>query len=127
LIAFSFNLDIATFHVVGKLDLTILVFNSKVTSPPRKKSRTTFRSHVDLKEDEERTCSDETRGRGGKKLDATITKNNIQEKLEPNLDKASNNIQVELAMSTELIVFIVEPVAVATKSFQLVQSVVEPM
>jgi hypothetical protein len=44
LIAFSFNLNIATFHVVGKLNLTILVYNPEVTSPPKKKFRTTFKS-----------------------------------------------------------------------------------
>jgi hypothetical protein len=54
-------------------------------------------------------------------------KDNIEEKLEPNLDKVSNNIQVELAMSIKLIVFITEPADVITKSSQLVQFVVEPI
>jgi hypothetical protein len=45
-----------------------------ITSPQRKKSMTTFRSLVnDLEEDEERTCSYENRGGGGKKLNATTT------------------------------------------------------
>jgi hypothetical protein len=45
-----------------------------VTSLPRKKSRTTFRSHViNLEEDEERTCSSEIGGGGGKKLYVTTT------------------------------------------------------
>jgi hypothetical protein len=35
-------------------------------SPPRKKFKTIFRSSVDgLEEDEEQTCSDKIRGRGG--------------------------------------------------------------
>jgi hypothetical protein len=54
-------------------------------------------------------------------------KDNIEEKLEPNLDKVSNNIQVELVMSIKLIVFITEPADVTTKSSQLVQFVVEPI
>jgi hypothetical protein len=44
-----------------------------VTSPLRNKSITTFKSHVDLEEDEERTCSNEIGGGGGKKLYATTT------------------------------------------------------
>jgi hypothetical protein len=37
-----------------------------VASPPKKKSKTTFGlSFNDSKEDEERTCLDEIRGRGG--------------------------------------------------------------
>jgi hypothetical protein len=60
LIAFSFNLDITTFHVVGKLDLTILVSNFEVISPLKKKFIITFKSKViDLEEDEERTYSNE--------------------------------------------------------------------
>jgi hypothetical protein len=51
-----------------------------VTSQLRKKSRTTFGSSInDSKEDEEQTCSNETRGRGGENLDelrkATFKKN----------------------------------------------------
>ncbi len=45
-----------------------------ITSPQRKKSKTTFKSLVnDLEKDEERTCSYEIRGGGGKKLNATTT------------------------------------------------------
>jgi hypothetical protein len=41
-----------------------------ITSPPGKKSRTTFGSPVnDSNEDEEQTCSNEIIGRGGEKLD----------------------------------------------------------
>ncbi len=40
-----------------------------VTSPPRKKSITTFRSQViDLEEDEEQTCLDEMGGGDAKKI-----------------------------------------------------------
>jgi hypothetical protein len=87
LIAFSFSLNIAIFHVVGKLHLTILVFNSEVTSPPRKKSKTTSRSQfVDLKEDEEQTCSDEMGGGGGEELQAMIIQSNMEEETKPNLN-----------------------------------------
>jgi hypothetical protein len=42
-----------------------------VTSPPRKKSMTTFGSLVnDSEEDKERICSNEIVGRGGEELDA---------------------------------------------------------
>ncbi len=45
-----------------------------ITSSLRKKSRTTFGSLInDSKEDEERTCSNKIRSRGGKKLEATTT------------------------------------------------------
>jgi hypothetical protein len=45
-----------------------------ITSPPQKKVTTTFGSPVsDLEEDEERTYSNEIRGRGGDELDATTT------------------------------------------------------
>jgi hypothetical protein len=57
-----------------------------VTSPPKKKFRTTFRSSVvDSKENEEQTYLDEIGGRGGK-LNAIATQSNIEEKLEPNLN-----------------------------------------
>jgi hypothetical protein len=58
-----------------------------VTSPPKQKSRTTFRSSVvDSKKDEERTYSDEIGGGGGGELNTITTHGNIEEKLEPNLD-----------------------------------------
>jgi hypothetical protein len=45
-----------------------------ITSPLKKKSKTIFGSLVnDLEEDEERTCSNETRGTGGEELDAIVT------------------------------------------------------
>jgi hypothetical protein len=45
-----------------------------VTSPPRKKSKTTFRSPIkDSKEDEEQTYSDEIRGGRGEELNVTTT------------------------------------------------------
>jgi hypothetical protein len=90
-----------------------------VTSPPRKKFKTTFGSHVvDLKEDEEQTCSNEIGGGRGEKLYATTTQVNIEEKLKhDNLDKVIDNIQVELVESVELVVPIVkstQPIVVAT-------------
>jgi hypothetical protein len=58
-----------------------------IISPPRKKCKTTFRSHVnDLEEDEEQTCSNDIGGKGGKELDATPTQGNIEEEPEPNLN-----------------------------------------
>ncbi len=78
-----------------------------VTSPPRMKSRTIFGSLVnDSEEDEKWTSSNEIRGRGGEELDATTTQDNIEEELEPNLDNVINNIQDELVVSVEPIVFI---------------------
>jgi hypothetical protein len=59
-----------------------------VTSPPRKKSKTTFGSPInDSKEDEERTCLDEIGGRGGEKFNATTMQGNIEEepKTQPGL------------------------------------------
>jgi hypothetical protein len=45
-----------------------------VTSPLRKKSKTTFGSSVnDFEEVEDQTCLDEIGGRGGEELDVTIT------------------------------------------------------
>ncbi len=56
-----------------------------ITSPPRKKSKTTFGSLInDSEEDEEQTCSYEIRGGGGEELNATTTQGNIKEKLKPN-------------------------------------------
>jgi hypothetical protein len=64
-----------------------------ITSPLRKKSRTTFGSLInDSKEDEERTCSNKIRSRGGKKLEATTTQGGIKEKTKPNLDQIIDNI-----------------------------------
>jgi hypothetical protein len=88
------------------------------TSPPRKKSKITFRSPTnDLEEDEERTCSDEIGGRGKEELDATTTQGNIEEKLKPNLDQVIDNIQVEPVVFVELVVSITKPAAIAIKSF----------
>jgi hypothetical protein len=101
-----------------------------VTSPPRKKYRTTFKSLVvDSKEDEECTYSNEIGGGGGEKFNTTTTQHNIEEELEPNLDKVIDNIQIEPFVSIEPIVSIVEPtqlVVVTTKSSQLVQPIIEP-
>jgi hypothetical protein len=45
-----------------------------VTSPPRKKSITTFRSSInDLEKDEKQTCSNEIGGGGGEELNAKAT------------------------------------------------------
>lgn len=47
-----------------------------ITSPPKKKFKTTFMSQVvDLEEDEEQTCSHKMGGGDGKKLQATWKKN----------------------------------------------------
>jgi hypothetical protein len=44
-----------------------------ISSPPRKKYKITFKSHViDLEEDEERTCLDGMGGGGGKELQTII-------------------------------------------------------
>jgi hypothetical protein len=84
----------------------------------RKKSRTTFGSLVvDLKEDEEWTCSDEIGVGGGEKLYATTTQGSIKEKPKPNLDYVIDNIQVEPIVFTEPMVPITKPtqcVVVAT-------------
>jgi hypothetical protein len=99
-----------------------------ITSPLRKKSRTTFRSPiVDLEEDGEQTCSNEIGGGGGEFFCNNYI-SNIKEKLKPNLDQVIDNIQVELVVSAKLVVSIVEPtqpIVVATKSSQLVQHVIE--
>jgi hypothetical protein len=53
----------------------------------KKKVHDYFRSLVnDLKEDEERTCSDEIKGKGKKNLNVTATQGIIKEEREPNLD-----------------------------------------
>jgi len=58
-----------------------------LTSPLRKKSKTTFISPLnDLEEGEEQTCSYEIGGRGRKELDVTTMQGSIEEELEPNLD-----------------------------------------
>jgi len=58
-----------------------------VTSPPRKKSKTTFGSPVnDSKEDEERTCLDESGGRGGEISMQQLCKGTLRKNLKPNLD-----------------------------------------
>jgi len=81
-----------------------------VTSPPRKKSITTFGSPiVDLKEDKEGTYLDEIRVRGGEELYAIVTQGSIEEKPKPNLDQVIDNIQVEHVVFTKLVVPIVEP------------------
>jgi hypothetical protein len=58
-------------------------------------------------------CSDVIGGRGRKELDVTTTRHNIKEKPEPNLYKVINNIQDELVVSNELVVF-VEPIIFIT-------------
>ncbi len=99
-----------------------------ITSPPRKKSKTSFGSLVnDLKEDDEWTCSDEIGGGGGKELDAIAMQGRIEKKLEPNLDQVIHNIQIELVVFVEPIITITEHVVAATKSFQHVQPIVEPI
>jgi len=131
LIAFSFNLNITTFHVVGKLDLTILVSNFEVISPLKKKFIITFKSKViDLEEDEERTYSNEMWGGGGKELQATTIEGNLKEKLKPNLDQVIDKIQVEPVESIEPIELIIKPtqlVVVVAKSSQPVQLFIEPV
>jgi hypothetical protein len=99
-----------------------------VTSPPRKKSRSTFGSpDNDLEEDEKQTCSNEIRGKGREQLEATIMQGNIKEKPKPNLDKVIDNIQAEHVVFIEHVVSITNFVAIATKSFQHVQTEVEPL
>jgi hypothetical protein len=54
---------------------------------------------------------------------------NIEEELEPNLDKVIDNIQIELVVFVELVVPIIEfrqPIVVALKSSQFVQLVIKP-
>ncbi len=99
-----------------------------ITSPLKKKSRTTFGSPVNDSENNEKwTCSDEIGGRGGEKLEATTTQGNIKEELKPNLDQVIDNIQIEPIMYAKLVVSITKLVVVATKSFQRVQPEVEPI
>ncbi len=58
-----------------------------ITSTPKKRYITTFRSYaIDLEEDEERTCLNGMGGGGGEELQTTITHGNLEEELEPNLD-----------------------------------------
>jgi hypothetical protein len=84
-----------------------MLSSEHVTSPPRKKLGTIFGSPFnDSKEDEEQTCSNVIRGRRVEELDATTTQDNIKEELEPNLNKVINNIQDELVVFVEPIVFI---------------------
>ncbi len=99
-----------------------------VTSPLWKKSRTTSGSKVnDSEEDEEWTCSNEIRSRGGEKLDATTTQGDIEEEPEPNPNQVIDNIQIELVVSIEPVVSIIDSTAVVIESFQLVQPIVEPI
>lgn len=57
-----------------------------ITSPLRKKYKTTFRSHfIDLEEDEEWTCLDKMGGGGGEESQNNALRN-MEEKLKPNLD-----------------------------------------
>jgi hypothetical protein len=51
----------------------------------------------------------------------------IEKKLEPNLDQVIHNIQIELVVFVEPIITITEHVVAATKSFQHVQPIVEPI
>jgi hypothetical protein len=67
-----------------------------------------------IEEDEEWTYLDEIKGWGGKKLDATTTQGNIEEKPKPNLDQVIDNIKVELVISIELVVSIIEPTSRTT-------------
>jgi len=97
-----------------------------ITSPPRKKSKIIFGSLVnDLKEDEERSCSDDIRGKGGEELEAIATQNNIEEELEPNLDQVIDNIQVEPIVSIEPIGTITESIVISIESFQSIQLEIE--
>jgi hypothetical protein len=96
-----------------------------VTSPPKKKSRTTFGSLVnDSKKDEEQTCSNEIGGKGGEELDAIAMQGNIEEKPKPNLDHIIDNIQIELVVSVEHVISITKCVVASIKSFQHVQLVI---
>jgi len=67
-----------------------------------------------IEEDEERTYLDEIKGWGGKKLDAITTQGNIEEEPKPNLDQVIDNIKVELVISIELVVSIIEPTSRTT-------------
>jgi hypothetical protein len=59
----------------------------RITSPPRKKSKTIFGSLInDSEEDGENTCLDEIKGRGGEDIKAIATQASIEEEPEPNLD-----------------------------------------
>ncbi len=89
---------------------------------------TTFGSPVnDSRVDEDWTCSDEIRSRGGEKLEATTMQGSIEEEHEPNLNKVIDNIHVEPIVSIELVIFITKIVVIAIKSFQRVQPEVEPI
>jgi hypothetical protein len=84
-----------------------------VTSRLKKKSSITFESSInDSKMDEDQTYSNEIRGRGGKKLDTTITHDNIEEKHEPNMDQVITNIQDEPIVYAKLVVFVIKLAAV---------------
>jgi hypothetical protein len=99
----------------------------RVTSPPRKKLKTTFKSQVvDSKEDEERTCLDKMGGGDGKKLQAIATQGNLEEESEPNLDQVIDNIQVEPIEHVVPITKFKQPIVVVIKSSQPIQLVVEP-
>jgi hypothetical protein len=52
---------------------------------------------------------------------------NIKEKPEPNLDQVINKIEIEHVVSVELVVLITKSIATTTKSFRLVQPIVEPI
>jgi hypothetical protein len=52
---------------------------------------------------------------------------NIEEDPKPNVDQVFTNIQNEPIMTTELVVLITKPTIAATKSFQPIQPIVEPI
>jgi hypothetical protein len=89
-----------------------------VSSPPKNKSISTFKSQVvDLEEDEEQTYSNEIRGGGEEKFYVTTTRGNIEEEPEPNLDQVIDNIQVELVELVEPIVPITKPTQLIAKNY----------
>ncbi len=99
-----------------------------VTSPLKKKSKTTFGSSVnDSKKDKEQTYSNEIGSKGGKKLEAIATQGSIKGDLKPKLDHVIDNIQVELIVFAKLVVSITKLVIINTKSFQPIQLEVEPI
>jgi len=59
-------------------------------------SKTIFRVQiVESKENEKRFCSNEMGGGDGKEFQAMAMDDNLEEKLEPNLDQIIDNIQIE--------------------------------
>jgi len=86
-----------------------------ITSPPRKKFKTTFGSLInDSEENEERTYSYEIGSGRGEEFDATTMQGSIEEEPKPNLDQVIDNIQVEHIMFAKHVVSIIEPTVVTT-------------